>query len=268
MISLNGFSAKNMRHLTLLALSCLTMMFSDISKAELADTIETIKPSVVGVGSVQKTRAPPAQLRGTGFVVGNGLYIVTNAHVVEEPVKTEKSEQYAIFIGTGADPEIRAARKLAVDNVHDLALLEVSGAPLPALEIGNSALVREGKTYAFTGFPIGAVLGLYPATHTGIVSAKTPLVAPMDKAQQIKADVIKHLRKPYDIFQLDATAFPGNSGSPLYDPETGLVFGVLNKVFVQKAKESALTKPSGISYAIPSEFILDLLLRAEQGKEE
>jgi len=261
-------ASENMRNLMLWALSCMAMMLTTVCKAELADTIETVKPSVVGVGSVQKTRAPPAKLRGTGFVVGNGLYIVTNAHVVEEPVKANKNEQFAVFIGTGADPEIRTAHKLAVDNIHDLALLEISGVPLPALEIGNSALVREGKTYAFTGFPIGAVLGLYPATHTGIVSAKTPLVAPMDKAQQIKADVIKHLRKPYDIFQLDATAFPGNSGSPLYDPETGLVFGVLNKVFVQKAKESALTKPSGISYAIPSEFILDLLLRAKQSKEE
>ena len=63
------------------------------------------------------------------------------------------------------------------------------------------------------------------------------------------------------VFQLDATAFPGNSGSPLYDPATGEVVGILNMVFVKATKESALTQPSGISYAIPSRFLIELLAR-------
>jgi serine protease Do len=65
------------------------------------------------------------------------------------------------------------------------------------------------------------------------------------------------------VFQLDATAFPGNSGSPLYDPATGEVVGILNMVFVKGTKESALTQPSGISYAIPSNFLIELLARAK-----
>ena len=71
--------------------------------------------------------------------------------------------------------------------------------------------------------------------------------------------MIKRLRDPYDVFQLDATAYPGNSGSPLYIPETGEVVGVINKVFVKESKEAVLEKPSGITYAIPVRYVKELL---------
>jgi S1-C subfamily serine protease len=61
------------------------------------------------------------------------------------------------------------------------------------------------------------------------------------------------------VIQLDGTAYPGNSGSPLYDGETGVVVGILNAVFVKASRETALTSPSGITYAVPVEFLLDLL---------
>jgi len=61
------------------------------------------------------------------------------------------------------------------------------------------------------------------------------------------------------VFQLDATSYPGNSGSPLYDPATGEVVGVLNMAFVKGTKEKALTDPSGISYAIPSRYLKALI---------
>lgn len=61
------------------------------------------------------------------------------------------------------------------------------------------------------------------------------------------------------MFQLDATSYPGNSGSPLYDPASGAVVGVLNMVFVRGAKENALSNPSGISYAIPARYLEALI---------
>lgn len=70
---------------------------------------------------------------------------------------------------------------------------------------------------------------------------------------------MNRLSAPYNVFQLDATAYPGNSGSPLYHTETGQVVGIINKVFVQESKESVLQKPSGISYAIPINHVQDLL---------
>ena len=64
------------------------------------------------------------------------------------------------------------------------------------------------------------------------------------------------------MLQLDATAYPGNSGSPLYDPETGAVYGIVNMVFVKGTKENALSHPSGITYAIPANYIRGLVERA------
>jgi S1-C subfamily serine protease len=58
---------------------------------------------------------------------------------------------------------------------------------------------------------------------------------------------------------LDATAYPGNSGSPLYDPATGHVVGIINKVFVQSTKETVIEKPSGITYAVPINSLRELL---------
>ena len=67
------------------------------------------------------------------------------------------------------------------------------------------------------------------------------------------------MRNPFVVYQLDIVAYPGNSGSPVYNVETGEVIGVVNSVFVKGTKESALEKPSGISYAIPVKYVHDLL---------
>jgi S1-C subfamily serine protease len=64
------------------------------------------------------------------------------------------------------------------------------------------------------------------------------------------------------VFELDAIAYPGNSGSPVWHPDTGEVLGVLNSVYVKGAKEAALSAPSGISYAIPVKYVHRLLEQA------
>mgnify|MGYP006381527409 CR=1 FL=1 len=70
---------------------------------------------------------------------------------------------------------------------------------------------------------------------------------------------IKRIRSPFEVYQLDAVAYPGNSGSPVYDVRTGRVVGVINSVLVKKTKEAALTDPSGITYAIPVRYVRALL---------
>ncbi len=233
--------------------------------ADLADTIERIKPAVVGVGTYQKTRSPPGRLLGSGFVIGNGRYVATNFHVVSQKLDRAKKEHYAVFAGRGAGAAMRKAGRIAVDKDHDLAILRISGPPLPALKLGDDSRVREGALYAFTGFPIGAVLGLYPVTHRGIVSAITPIITPADNAGQLDPALIRQMRNPFNVFQLDATAYPGNSGSPLYDPETGEVIGIINSVLVKGKKEHLLSDPSGITYAIPVIYLKDLVAASEVG---
>lgn len=226
--------------------------------AGLADTLERVRPSVVAVGTVLPTRSPPGRFVGSGFAVSDGRHVITNAHNLPERLDAAKKEVLAVFSGRG-EGRLHGARLVDQDRVHDVALLAIDGAPLPALRIGDSRTVREGETYAFTGFPIGMVLGLYPVTHQGIVSVITPIAIPQLSSRALDPAIIRRLREPYEVFQLDATAYPGNSGSPLWHPQTGLVVGVINRVFVKESKEKMLSDPSGISYAIPAVHIRALL---------
>lgn len=228
--------------------------------SELVKTIEQVKPSIVGIGTVQMTRSPPVNFLGTGFVLDDGLHVVTNAHVVPEVLDIANKESYVVITGKGKQPELRVATIVAIDKDHDLALLKISGAALPTMKLGDAEKVREGQDLVFTGFPIGMVLGFYPVTHRAMVSSITPIILPAHNSRQLNAKMIGQLQKSaYAVFQLDGTAYPGSSGSPLYDPETGLVYGVINMVFVKGKKEAALSNPSGITYAIPGNYIRELL---------
>lgn len=230
----------------------------------LADLIDTIRPSVVAVGTYASTNSPPAQFRGTGFVVGDGLHVVTNHHVLPEVLDSEHMEQIAVFSGRGKSAVLHKAYLEATDVEHDLVLLRIEGKPLPALQLGQDAGLREGDEIAFTGFPIGMVLGLYPVTHHGMVSAITPVVIPAASSGQLTSKMIRTMGSPFDVLQLDATAYPGNSGSPVFDLRNGKVVGIVNMVFVKSTKESALSEPSGITYAIPVRFLVPLVKQVKK----
>ena len=237
--------------------------------ANLVDTVVRVKPSVVIVGTYSATSSPRFILRGTGFVIGGGNWVVTNAHVIPESAEADPDAKLVIQVRTEAkgltgqgDLNTRQATVLDIDKLHDLALLQFDGAAVPQLALRDSDLVREGQSVAFMGFPIGGALGFSAVTHRGSVSSITPIALPTASAQQLNARTIASLRSgTFNIFQLDATAYPGNSGGPLFDPETGDLLGVINMVFVKGTKESALSTPSGISYAIPSKFVQQMLQR-------
>jgi len=230
--------------------------------ADLGATVAAFKPSVVGVGTYLKTRSPAVTFAGTGFAVEDGLSIITNAHVVPEILDSEKREQLGIVVPRGNEMEFRPATLVAVDKEHDLAHLRLTGTPLPAVKLGQDSAAAEGMDLAFTGFPLGMVLGLHPATHRALLAAITPIVLPSISSRTLDARMIAQLNKaPFKIYQLDGTAYPGNSGSPVYDPATGTVLAVINMTFVKGLKETAITNPSGISYAIPVSHVRDLLQR-------
>lgn len=228
--------------------------------AEFADTIERIKPSIVVVGTYKKTNSPQFVLRGTGFVVGNGNIVATNAHVVPDSAESDAPALVIQARNERGEPQVRRARLLQRDRDHDLAIISIEGPALPALILQNSDSVREGLSIGFTGFPIGGALGFSPVTHRGIVSSITPIALPGGNAQQLNEKLIQRIKSgAFNIFQLDATAYPGNSGSPVFDVETGNVIGVINMVFIKGSKEAALSQPSGITYAIPVNFLAELL---------
>ena len=234
------------------------------ASADLPDTVARVKPSVVIVGTYRATDAPRFRLRGTGFVVGNGNTVITNFHVLPDASENPADMSLVVQVrGPNNQLSMRQATVLETGRVHDLAVLRIEGAAVPALAIRNSDTVREGQAIAFMGFPIGGVLGFSPVTHRGIVSSITAAVLPAPSSRQLTDATIRGARAgSFDIFQLDATAYPGNSGGPLFDADSGEVLGVVNMVLVKNTRESALSQPSGISYAIPSRFVSELLERA------
>ena len=243
-------------------------MFGDIRPLFAADattTVERVKRSVVAVGTFERTRNPQFSFRGTGFVVEDGTLVVTNAHVVAAVPDAARLEQFGILIPQPGNRTavFRGATQVASDTDTDLALLKIRGTALPALQMGNSDDVKEGQAIFFTGFPIGAVLGPFAATHRGLVAAIAPVAIPQSRSTQLDPKVIRRLSSgAFDIFQLDATAYPGSSGSPVYDPESGQVLAIMNMVLVKSTKEAVLSQPSGIAYAVPGKYVRDLLEKA------
>jgi S1-C subfamily serine protease len=238
---------------------------SKVYAAELVETLKQVKPAVVGVGINAALSRPPNQLRGTGFLIGSGEYAVTNYHVVESVLDVNTSERRVVFIGEGEEPEVVGVEVVAFDAIHDLAVLKLERmpkAPFKALTLADENWISDGTDIAFTGFPIGAVLGLYPVTHRGIISARSPVAIPAANSGQLSLALLKRLKDPFFTYQLDATAYPGNSGSAVYVQSSGEVVAVVNKVLVRRTKEAALTDPSGITYAIPVKYLHDLLARS------
>ena len=229
----------------------------------LVDIVANAKRSIAAVGTFNATDNPRFGFRGTGFVVGDGNLLVTNAHVLPELAGGDGKTTLVVQFTTDAGAhDMRPAVVAKVDVTHDLALLRFEGGPLSGFRIADSKDIREGLSVAFIGFPIGGVLGFKPVTHRGIISSITAVALPPPNSQQLNERTVRRLREgSFDIYQLDATAYPGNSGGPVLDAESGAVVGVINMVLVKSTKESALSQPTGISYAIPARFIDDLIRR-------
>lgn len=233
------------------------------AQAEIVDAIKKVKPSIMIVGYYKNTNSPRFTLRGSGFVAVSGNLGITNAHVLLGPSEDSSGSDLVVQVrGPKGELQMRQATVLEQDRLHDLALLRFAGDPVPFVVLRDSNTVREGQSVALMGFPIGGALGFSPVTHRAMVSSITPIVLPAATGQSLSEKSIRSIRDgSFDIFQLDGTAYPGNSGGPLFDAESGEVLGIVNMVFVRGTKESAISQPSGISYAIPSNYIQQLVQR-------
>lgn len=235
------------------------LLFScSVEPSPLIKLIPEIKPSIVGIAVHNPTASPRITFIGSGFVTGDGKQIITNYHVVGRALDEEKLERYVVVSGTAQTMTVHPIVKRRNKPQFDLAVLEIAET-LPALPLAGDAFTPEGSNVAFTGFPISNVLGLYPATHQGIIAAITPIAIPADNSQTLNVQALRQLREPYPVYQLDAIAYPGSSGSPLFDISTGKVIGVINMVHVKSTREAVLSDPSGITFAIPVKHVRELL---------
>ncbi len=243
----------------------LLLVNTPLRAAELADLLEVVRPGVVVVGTMRPVKTanpknPPVVFKGTGFLVADGRTVVTNLHVVPGELDDENNEKLTVFVGRGQKVTAHSAEVVAKDVEHDLAVLRIQTTlNFKPLKLAKNDMIREGESVFFTGFPLGMVLGLFPVTNQTIISARTPLVIPAISSGTLSAAQIKALRQPFEVYQLDAIAYPGNSGSPVFDGRSGEVVGVVNSVFVKQTKETLLQAPSGITYAIPVRYVNDLL---------
>jgi len=171
---------------------------------------------------------------GSGVIVDPEGWIVTNAHVVEgaRSVRVDVLQPEGIAPGGSIlRPRSRrlAARVVGVDRETDVAVLKLERGGLPALELGDSELLRQGQLVMAFGSP----LGLENSASLGVVSAV---------ARQLKPD------DPMIYVQTDASINPGNSGGPLVDAE-GRMVGLNTMILSQSGGNE------GIGFAAPSNIV-------------
>ena len=167
---------------------------------------------------------------GTGVVLTDDGYIVTNAHVVEGAGSIE------VLL---TDDRIFVANLIGSDEISDLAVLQVQAQDLIPAQFGDSAQLRIGDTVVAIGDPLGIK---YRGTYTdGIVSA-------------INRDVDMDGRT-MTLIQTNAALNSGNSGGPLINCY-GQVIGI-NTMKIGAFTDSAGVE--GIGFAIPSVTVKDIV---------
>jgi putative serine protease PepD len=168
---------------------------------------------------------------GSGFVVSDDGYLVTNAHVVEGA-----NGQIKAKIGDG---KVLDAKLVGEDASTDLALLKVSATNLKPLALGDSSNVEVGDA----AYAIGNPFGLDRTLTTGVVSA---LQREISSPNGFSID---------DVIQTDAAINPGNSGGPLFNT-AGQVIGVNSQIESTGSSDSGGQPGNvGIGFAIPSNTV-------------
>ena len=180
------------------------------------------------------------QAAGTGFIIDEAGFILTNNHVVEGATKI------AVTLFEDGEQEY-AARIVGRDPLTDSALIELTEKPsytLPAATFGDSSQIQPGDFVVAIGNPFG----LAHTVSVGIISA---VERPYPVSEGRSAQVL----------QTDAAINPGNSGGPLLNLR-GEVVGI-NTAIVSGGQQSGNV---GIGFAIPSNVVRELLPQLHTGK--
>ena len=163
-----------------------------------------------------------AAVAGSGFVIDEDGYILTNYHVVEEAYAGDYEVSVVMYDGTEYIAEI-----VGFDEDTDIAVLKIDAEGLSAAELGDSETLTVGQVVYTVGNPLGELS--YTMT-SGIISAR-------DRAITTDTDVA------VNMFQIDAAVNEGNSGGPVYNSQ-GQVIGIVTAKY-------ASTGVEGLGFAIP-----------------
>jgi len=204
----------------------------------LVNSVDKISKSVVNIASVrmlqdQLFRVFPVEGVGSGVVIDEKGYILTNNHVIDD------AERLKVTL---TDGRVLRGKVVGNDEMTDLAVIKVEAEqPLPAAELGNSDDLKAGQIVMAIGNPFGLTGG--PAVTAGIVSS-------LNRSIQARSGVL-------ELIQTDAAINPGNSGGPLVNTKGEVIaINTANMPYAQ-----------GIGFAVPintAKLILKELI--EKGK--
>ena len=203
----------------------------------IADIIEETTKSVVGISKLKSTgnsilsNSNESELGlGTGIIVSDNGYILSNAHVTGE-----RYSKCYITLENGQNYE---GKVMWSDESLDLSITKIEAKNLSYAKLGDSSKIRVGETVYAIGNPIG--FEFRRTVTSGIISAKN---------RSIKIEEENNQTYMSDLIQTDATINPGNSGGPLITPN-GEVIGI-NTVKISTAE--------GIGFAIPINVVKTII---------
>lgn len=164
-----------------------------------------------------------APVSGTGFIVSENGYILTNYHVIEQASKSKLPVTVMLHDGTSYEAAI-----VGTEESNDIAVLKIDAVNLSPVTFGNSDELSVGDEI----YPVGNPLGhLDFSMTTGHVSALDRLITTSEGEDAIS------------MFQIDAAVNSGNSGGPVYNSK-GEVVGIVTAKYEKTGVE-------GIGFAIP-----------------
>ena len=208
---------------------------------DISDVIEEINNSVVGISNI-KNKGNTIFLEngiaslglGTGFIVSQNGYIVTNQHV-----SGEKNNTCYVVLEDGRNYK---ANVVWSDVDMDLSVIKINADKLPYLKLGDSDKAKIAQSVYAIGNPIG--YEFQRTVTSGIISG-------LDRTIKIAEDKDYYME---DLIQTDATINPGNSGGPLINKD-GEVLGV-NSI--------KITSAEGIGFAIPINIIKPVIEKLDK----
>jgi len=173
----------------------------------------------------------PTRGQGSGFIVTQNGYILTNNHVVTNADRETIADKVTVRM---MDHRVFTAKVVGHDRTTDVAVIKIDGNNFPTVSLGNDVSSRIGEWVLAIGNP----LGLENTVTAGIISAKGRSLADLMNPNGTNQYAIS------DLIQTDAAINPGNSGGPLVNSR-GEVIGI----------NSAIASPTGYNagygFAIP-----------------
>lgn len=170
-----------------------------------------------------------SQAAGSGVIISEDGYIITNNHVVEDANEV----QVTLYDGTEYDATI-----IGTDSTSDIAVLKIDADNLTAATIGDSSTIQAGDTAVAIGNPLGTLGG---TVTDGIISAP-------NREMEISGETM-------DLIQTNCAINSGNSGGGLFDGNGNLI-GIVN--MKDSGTTSSGTVIEGLGFAIPINTAIDV----------